>query len=58
MQGSVKKIDFLRVKKYTSCYIYQHKNAPIDNLVKWTRVPIEYMFNVHKWCDTEWCWSK
>ena len=26
-------IDSLRVKKYTSCSIYQNKNSPIDDLI-------------------------
>ena len=53
-----KKIDFLRVKKYISCYIYQNKSSPLEDLVKRARAPIEHLFNVHKWCDPEWCWSK
>ena len=39
-----KKIDFLRVKKYTSCYIYQNRNAPLEDLVKRARAPIEHLF--------------
>ena len=53
-----KKIDFLRVKKYTSCYIYQNRNAPLEDLIKRARAPIEHLFNVHEWCDPEWCWAK
>ena len=22
------------------------------------KVPIEYLFNFHIWCDPEWCWAK
>ena len=50
-----KKIDFLRVKKYTSCYIYQNKKTPLNDLVQHARAPIEHMFNVHEWFDAEWC---
>ena len=50
-----KKIDFFRVKKYTSCYIYQNRNKPLDDFVKCARAPIEHLFNLHEWYNPEWC---
>ena len=30
----------------------------MDDFVKRARAPIEHLSNVHKWCDSEWCWAK
>ena len=49
---------FLRVKKHIICYVYQKRDKILDDCVKHTRVPIEHLFNLYEWCDTEWYWEK
>ena len=53
-----KKIDPLRLRKYTRCYISQNRNLPIDDFVRNAKAPVEHLFNDHQWCNASWCWAK
>ena len=44
-QRECKKIDALRIKKYTGCYIYQNRNLPLVEMAKKSKAPVEHLFN-------------
>ena len=53
-----KTIDALRLKKYLGCYIYKNSHLDLNEFVMKSRASIEYLFNCHEWCDSEWCYAK
>ena len=44
-QRECKKIDALRIKKYTGCYIYQNRNLTLVEMAKKSRALVEHLFN-------------
>ena len=53
-----KKIDALRIKKYTGCCIYKNRSLPMKDFVANAKAPVEHLFNDHQWCHEDWCWAK
>ena len=53
-----KRVDAIRIKRYTSYYIRQNRTKPLSEFVANAKAPIEHLFNDHTWCDSSWCWSK
>ena len=53
-----KKIDAMRLKRYTGCWIYHNHHLPIDEFMVKEKALVEHLFNCHEWCDAEWCWAK
>ena len=54
----VKMIDALRLKKYVSCYIVQHRNGDFETFVANAKAPVEHLFDNHEFCDESWCYAK
>jgi len=48
------KINPLRLRKYTGCYIAQHRHLPLDGFLRNAKAPVEHLFNDHQWCGTSW----
>jgi hypothetical protein len=55
---NIRKVDAMRIKKYTSFYIMQHRQGDLKKFVQNARAPIEHLFNEHAYCDASWCWAK
>ena len=51
-------IDALRLKKYVSCYIVQHRNGDFETFVANAKAPVEHLFDNHEFCDESWCYAK
>ena len=56
--GRCKSVNFLRVKKYTSCYVLMNRHLNIESCVSNAKSPVKHIFNCHTWCDAAWCWVK
>ena len=54
----IKMIDALRIKKYTSLYVFQNRTGSFDKFVNNALAPVEHLFNEHSFCDSAWCWSR
>lgn len=53
-----KKLDALRIKRYTRYYIRQNRTKPLPVFIDNVKAPVEHLFNDHTWCDTSWYWAK
>ena len=54
----IRKVDAMRIKKYTAFYIMQNREGDFNYFLKNARAPIEHLFNEHAFCDASWCWAK
>ena len=43
-----KKIDPLRLRKYTGCYIAKHRHLSLNEFVRNAKAPVDHLFNDHQ----------
>jgi hypothetical protein len=56
--NTIKNVDAMMIKKYTSCYVMQNRTGDFKRFVANAVASVEHLFNEHSFCDAAWCWNK